>query len=215
MIVVVGNLKGGVGKSTTVTNLAVAYSQQGSSVVVVEADPSVFTVSTWADDREEAGLPQILTMKRSGKLTQSLRDLQSKFDVVLVDLPGKDSQEMRSALLAADVLLIPTQPTQADLDTTIRMDYMIGVATDFNESLRPVVMFNRAPTHPWSTEVEDAREYLSGHFEQVLSTVTHERKAYRSILSEGKSVVEGEDPKAAAEIKELAAELKEVYSNGV
>ena len=47
MIVAVGNQKGGVGKSTLTMNLAVSYQNQGLDVIVVEADPSVRTVSQW------------------------------------------------------------------------------------------------------------------------------------------------------------------------
>ena len=51
MIIAIGNQKGGVGKSTLATNLAVSYRHAGLSVIIVEADPSVRTVSLWGQDR--------------------------------------------------------------------------------------------------------------------------------------------------------------------
>lgn len=214
MIIVVGNQKGGVGKSTLTVNLAVAWQQAGKSVVIIEADPSVFTVSTWADDREEAGLPPILTVKKTGKLKEALRNLDEQYEVVLVDLPGKDSPEMRSALLAADIFLIPSQPTQADIDATINLAPIVETVGEYNEGMKTVVVINRLTTHVRSTDLEDATEALAQAFDTILSNAIYDRKAFRSSLSEGKSVLEGVDEKAATEIRNLAHDLEREFNHG-
>lgn len=214
MIVVVGNQKGGVGKSTLTVNLAVVWQELGKSVVIVEADPSVFTVSTWSDDREEAGLPPILTVKKTGKLKEALRSLSQQYEVILVDLPGKDSPEMRSALLAADLFLIPTQPTQADIDATINLSPIVETVGEYNEAMKTAVVVNRVTTHAWSTELEEATEVLKEYFPSILPTAVHDRKAFRSSLSEGKSVIEGADRKAAREIEDLANDIEKELGHG-
>ena len=208
MIVVIGNQKGGVGKSTLTVNLATAWQVQGKHVVIVEADPSVFTVSRWSDDREEAGLTPILTIKKTGRLAEALRNLNDQYDMVIVDLPGKDSPEMRSALIVADVFLLPTQPSQADIDATI--DLKTSVLADYidiNPAMKVLVVLNRAATHAWNTESTEARNVLQNDFDTILHTVIHERKAYRSTLSTGSGVIEGDDVKAATEITNLAHEI--------
>ena len=214
MIIVVGNQKGGVGKSTLTVNLAVAWQQSGKSVVIVEADPSVFTVSTWADDREEASLPPILTVKKTGKLKEALRNLDHQYEVVLVDLPGKDSPEMRSALLAADLFLIPSQPTQADIDATINLAPIVEAVGEYNEDMKTAVVINRLTTHARSTELAEATEALEQAFETILPDAVHDRKAFRSSLSEGKSVLEGADQKAAMEIQKLAHNIEKELNYG-
>lgn len=214
MIIVVGNQKGGVGKSTLTVNLAVVWQQAGKSVVIVEADPSVFTVSTWADDREEANLSPILTVKKTGKLKEALRNLDGQYEVVLVDLPGKDSPEMRSALLAADLFLIPSQPTQADIDATINLAPIVEAVGEYNEGMKTVVVINRLTTHARSADFEEATEALSQAFETILPNAIHDRKAFRSSLSEGKSVLEGSDRKAATEIRNLAHALEKEFEHG-
>lgn len=214
MIIVVGNQKGGVGKSTLTVNLAVAWQQAGKSVVIVEADPSVFTVSTWADDREEANLPPILTVKKTGKLKEALRNLDQQYEVVLVDLPGKDSPEMRSALLAADLFLIPSQPTQADIDATINLEPIVEAVGEYNEEMKTAVVINRLTTHARSTELAEATEALGQAFETIFPQAVYDRKAFRSSLSEGKSVVEGTDEKAAAEIHNLARNIEKELGHG-
>lgn len=214
MIIVVGNQKGGVGKSTLTVNLAVTWQQAGKSVVIVEADPSVFTVSTWADDREEASLPPILTVKKTCKLKEALRNLDQQYEVVLVDLPGKDSPEMRSALLAADLFLIPSQPTQADIDATINLAPIVEAVGEYNEEMKTAVVINRLTTHARSTELADATEALGQAFETIFPQAVYDRKAFRSSLSEGKSVVEGADEKAAAEIQNLVRNIEKELGYG-
>ena len=215
MIGVIANHKGGVGKSTLTMNLAVAWQNAGLSVVVIEADPSIYTTSRWAEDREAAGHGTVLVLKKDGKLKDALRDLAGKYDVVLVDSAGKDSPEMRSALLAADVLLIPTPMSQTDIDSSIDMKKkIVDVAEEYNPSLVTAVVLSRVTTHPWSTEAEDAREVLGEIFPHIMPTVIYDRKAYRNALNEGTSVVEGTDRKAAWEIEELAKQVKEMVDSG-
>lgn len=210
MIVVLGNQKGGVGKSTLTINLAVAWQQEGLSVVVIEADPTIRTSSRWAEDREAEGHSVIPVLRKAGQLKKTLLDLSHNYDVVLVDSAGKDSPEMRSALLAADVLLIPAPMSQTDMDSVVDMQRdVISVASEYNPKLTSVVVLSRITTHAWSTEAKDAREFLSERIE-VLPTVIYDRKAYRKGLNEGLSVIELSDPKASWEIKDLAKRVKEI-----
>lgn len=213
MIIAIGNQKGGVGKSTLATNLAVSYRHVGWSVIIVEADPSVRTVSLWGQDRTEQDLGPISVIRQQGRLTALLRDLNDRYDAVLVDLPGKDSQELRTAFLAADLALLPAQASQADVDATVEMREILDDAQDMNDRLKVAVVLNRVPTHCWNEEDKEAREVLAQTFENVCETVIHERKAFRVTLRDGLTVMEGSDRKARQEIEELADELRE-YVNG-
>lgn len=96
MIITIGSHKGGTGKSTLSTNLAAAYQAQGQRVIVIEADPSVSTTSTWAARREEHDeLKPVTVLRKTGRLASTLRDLQQAYDVIIVDTAGKDSVELR------------------------------------------------------------------------------------------------------------------------
>jgi chromosome partitioning protein len=207
MLILVGHQKGGVGKSTITVNLAAELQRRGSDVCIVEADPTVRTASTWAQDREEAGGAPIQTVRLDGNLRASLLDLGTRFDIVLVDAAGKDSKELRTAMTACDLLLAPLQPSQPDLDTTKQLMETVSAAKDFNESLKVMGVLNRVATNVFSREEAEARAYLKAFPDMPLAkTVLHERLVYRSSLGEGRGVVEMKDPKAKAEIQLLTEE---------
>ena len=210
MICAVGNEKGWVGKSTIVVNLAVEYCRRGLDVLIVEADPTVRTVSNWKEDRETdcPDAPFVPVVRQTGKIHAELVDLDKRYDVVLVDLPGKDSQEMRSALLVADLFLVPCQPSQADLDATVALTDTIEDSLMYNEDLKAAVVLNRVSTHAWSRDESDAREMLAESFDTVLKTVLHERKAFSRSLH-GLTVTEGSDYAAAGELQSLADNIEE------
>jgi chromosome partitioning protein len=208
VIILVGHQKGGVGKSTIAVNIAVEFTARGSDVIVVEADPSIFTSSNWAKDREDAGYSPIQTVQKTGNLRATLLDLAKKYDVVIVDAPGKDSSEMRTAMTAADMVLVPIQPTQPDLDATQGLVVTINQAKDFNPELKALAVLNRVSTNVFSDSVAEAQSYLSDFPElRIATTHLYERKAYQTSLSGGLGVVEMKDSKARAEIQLLTAEV--------
>lgn len=209
MILLIGNHKGGVGKSTLTVNLATTFQQQGKNVTIVEADPSIRTASRWADDRDELGHGSIMTLRKEGRLGATLSELNDSYDVVLVDTAGKDSKELRSAMVVADLMLIPARPAQADLDATVDLMQMIDEAQDMNPSLIPLIVISQASTHSMSSDAHEAKGYLeqAAPSANLVDVVIHHRKAYQVALAAGKAVTEGADSKAKAEIQLLAQEI--------
>jgi chromosome partitioning protein len=208
MIIVVGSEKGGPGKSTIVTNLSVELARQGKDVVIVDADKQR-SAARWHADRVDAGHePVVAAVEKLGNIYSTLRDLDARYDVVVVDVAGQDSREMRTAMTAAHQMIVVVRPSQLDLDTLPHMSELIEEAVDLNPELRVRGLITQAPTNPNGTERTDAGEYLSDYpLIAPLETVVYERKAYRDVIGEGLSVVEWTNPKARAEIQELAGEV--------
>lgn len=208
MILLIGSQKGGPGKTTVAVNLAVEYARQGKDVCLVDADQQR-SAARWHADREEQGhQPAIACVEKLGSIHQTLLDLSGRYDVVIVDVAGKDSKEMRTGMTAADKLIVVVRPSQFDLDTLGHMSEVIEQAMDFNPSLDVRGLIAQAPSNPAITERTDAREYLADYPRiNPLETVIYERKAYRDVVGEGLGVVEWANPKAKAEIQELAAEV--------
>lgn len=208
MIVLIGSQKGGVGKSTVAINLAVEYARQGRDVCLVDADAQR-SASRWHADREEQGhQPVVACIEKLGSIHQTLTDLGGRYDVVIVDVAGKDSKEMRTGMTAADTLVVVVRPSQLDLDTLGHMSEVIEQAMVFNPKLDVRGLIAQAPSNPAISERTDAREYLADYpLIKPVETVLYERKAYRDVVGEGLGVVEWTNPKAKAEVQVLAVEL--------
>lgn len=211
MIIVVGNHKGGTSKSTLAVNLATEFQQQGSKVIILETDPSVSTASQWAADRENTNQPGITTVRKTGRLGNTIDDLAAAYDAVIIDTAGKDSTELRSAAHRADLLLVPTSTTVADLDATRIFLSWMDEARDMNPALKILIVISKAPTYWHSNHIETATNALAEIPEEIefdlADTVIHHRNVYAQALSEGLSVVESDNPKAKAEIQLLAQEI--------
>ena len=211
MIIVVGNHKGGTSKSTLAVNLAVEYQHKGRKVIILETDPTVSTASQWAADRENTTREPITTVRKTGRLGSTIDDLAAAYDIVIIDTAGKDSTELRSAAHRADLLLVPTSTTVADLDATRIFLSWMDEARDMNPALKMLVVISKAPTWWHSNHVETATAALAEIPKEIefdlADTVIHHRNVYAQALSEGLSVVEYDNPKAKAEIQLLTQEI--------
>lgn len=211
MIVLIAAEKGGVGKSTLATNLAVHLARQKIDVVLLDTDGQA-TSARFVERRDEAGtLPVIPCVQRTGDVASTLRDLAKRYQVVVVDAGGRDSREMRTAMAVASLLLVPTRASQADLETLPKVNELIGLARGLNPDMKAYAVLAMAPSNPVIREVEDAREALSEFNElQLTKTVIRDRKVYRDALLAGKGVVEMSNSQARAEIQLLAQEFFEL-----
>ena len=211
MIIVVGNHKGGTSKSTLAVNLAVEYQHKGRKVIILETDPTVSTASQWAADRENTTREPITTVRKTGRLGSTIDDLAAAYDIVIIDTAGKDSTELRSAAHRADLLLVPTSTTVADLDATRIFLSWMDEARDMNPALKMLVVISKAPTYWHSNHVQTATAALAEIPKEIefdlADTVIHHRNVYAQALSEGLSVVESDNPKAKAEIQLLTQEI--------
>lgn len=206
-IVLVGNEKGGSGKSTLITNLAVVLALAGIDVILLDGDPQA-TASKFIARRNANGLPVIHCAQKTGEIFATAKDLANRYGIVLIDAGGRDSKELRSGMMAADLMLMPTQASIADLETLQHMSEVIGLAKSINMGLQIVSVLCRAPTNPSITEVADAREVFAEFKDiEVARSVIRDRKIYRDALLEGKGVVEMDNGKARAEVQLLVKEI--------
>ena len=158
------------------------------------------------------------TVRKTGRLGITIDDLAAAYDVVIIDTAGKDSTELRSAAHRADLLLVPTSTSVADLDATRIFLSWMDEARDMNPALKMLVVISKAPTYWHSNHVEIATEALAEIPEDIefdlADTVIYHRNIYAQALSEGLSVIESDNPKARAEIQLLAQEITGLLTTG-
>lgn len=210
MIVIIGCNKGGASKSTTATNIAVGLAKQGRGVVLVDADPQR-TAAKWHAEREASGhLPAITLIEKRDNISSTLRALDEKFDVVLVDVAGKNSRELVTGATVAHAIIAPHQCSQPDLDTLEELQEQITRVRDLNPDLKVYVYHTMASTNASVKDKERSEfmEYLSEFPDfSVLNCVGFSRKVYKDAISNGQSVLEHDNKHAAAEIDALIAEV--------
>ena len=207
-ILLFGSQKGGCGKSTLAVNVAGWLVKEGKDIILVDSDPQG-SAARWSQDRQEHNeLKNIPHVQASGNINQTLKDLATKYDYVVVDTAGRDSRELRTGLVIADVLITPSRPSQYDLDTLPHLAEVFLQAKDLNPSLRGFLVLNMCPTNPVIKEAKDAQSYLSEFPEFLMATtLIYDRKAYRDCIAEGKTVFEWKDNKTHDEINSLMAEI--------
>ena len=206
MITVIGNMKGGTGKSTVTFNLAVWLGHQEKSLRLFDLDPQqtlADVIEVRAEEEYEPKLPQ--AELRPGLLT--LKD-DSKTDEILIDVSMSDQEALKEAITICDRIVIPVAPSQADIWSTQRFLKLIK-ETCKDKMPEVVAIINRADTHPLVTETqesEEALDFLPGI--NRIKARLHNRTAYRRSFSEGLGVFElNPSGKASKEILKLTKHL--------
>ena len=98
--------KGGAGKTTTATNLAAELVTRGSRVLLVDADPQG-SASWWVAKAREAKQPAPELAHGDDSMHKRLPALADRFDVIVIDCPGRLSSVVRSALAVSDIAILP------------------------------------------------------------------------------------------------------------
>ena len=208
MIVLLGSLKGGCGKSTTTVNLCAFLIRAGKNLILVDADRQG-TASTWATDRiKQLKAPRIHCVQKYGNISHTLREFDDRHEYVIVDTAARDSRELRTGMTVADILVIPFRPSQPDLDTLISMKVLVNQARNLNPDLRAYALLTMASSNPRVNEVTEAMEYLGDYPDVLLmETVIRDRKVHRDAVSEGLGVIEMFNTKAKEEFSSFVKEL--------
>lgn len=206
MITVIGNMKGGTGKSTVAFNLAVWLSHQGKVLRLFDLDPQQTLADVIEVRTEEAYEPKLPDAESAENLESLPRS--SIQEEVIIDVSMSDQDALKSALKICHRVVIPVAPSQADIWSTQRFLKMIKeTCTDNKPEVLAVI--NRADTHPLVTETqesEEALDFLPGV--KRIKTRLYNRTAYRRSFSEGLGVFElNPSGKASKETLKLAKKL--------
>ena len=176
MVIAVCNEKGGSGKTNIAINLAIKLGLMKDDTLLVDADPQR-SIDVFTDIRADANLPLLFNAvsKLGSSMLKEIQSLKQKYDSVVIDTGGRDSQEMRQALAVCNIAIIPVIPS--DLDNS-----------------KALIVISKASPNPFlAKKVEALREYISEKkLEDIFlaNSIIYEREAYRNAFSAGMGVSE-------------------------
>ena len=208
-IIVLVNQKGGPGKTTIAVHLAGELARRGDRVLLADVDPQA-TATRWAaaapdDTPFPAAVAGLGHTERH--LHRELRKYLGLVDWIVVDCPpSADSPLSHSALLVADLALVPVVPSPPDLWAGVAIRQVLDSVMTVNKTLRGRLLINqrKAGTRLAARTCEILPQYGI----PVLDTQIGDREAFRHAAAAG--VTAASVPRASQAAKEIAALTDEV-----
>lgn len=206
MIVTVGGIKGGVGKSLISTNLVVLRSQiKNKKILFVDGDEQG-TSNDWVEHRNGLGIPVTWDTKRliGSEIRTNLLELKTGYNDVIIDCGGRDTESLRAALTISDKFIVPFQPKSFDIWTMNQVSQLVEEAKKVNPNLKAYSFIN-CGGHT-GKDNEDALQILKQFSSiNVMPVIIGLRKAFSNATAEGLGITELKplDKKACTEIETL------------
>ncbi|WP_210498857.1 AAA family ATPase [Vibrio crassostreae] len=210
LVIAVVSQKGGTGKSTITSNLAVKALNEGKKTLVCDCDPQASTYY-WVQERNEnPELSQLNCIQLSDDVRKQVESMKNDYDLIILDCLGSAQvKSTLSALMSADIALSPIRPKRRDLATLEDLDELIHERVEpLREDLKTVFCLSQCPTLPSQfPRILGAKDAIREFGFTVLDTNIHTRNVYDDTEETGRSVLETSDKKAIQEITELYNEL--------
>lgn len=206
MIVGILNQKGGVGKTTLSVNLAASLARNGARVLLIDADPQGSALD-WAAVRQKEPLFSVIGLPRP-TIHKEVGQVGKGYDHIVIDGPPRVTDLARSAIMASDVVLIPTQPSPYDIWAADEVVKLIEEARVYKENLKASFVISRKIAN--TAIGRDVAEALKVYPLPVFSATITQRVVFAEAAAQGLAVHEvDENGPAVTEIEALVAELME------
>ena len=204
MIISLLNQKGGVGKTTLAVHLSTALALRGRKVLLVDADPQHSSLD-WSESRTADPLFPVIGLPTKN-LHKEMPAHVRNYDDIVIDGPPRVNELARAAIMAADVVLIPVQPSPYDIWAAKEIVDMLNEARVYKEKQKSAFVINRKIVN--TAIGRDVAEALAEYQLAVLSSAISQRVAFAESAAQGSTVLEL-DPTgiASQEINRLTDEV--------
>lgn len=210
-VIAVLNQKGGVGKTTIAVHLARALQLSGSDVLLVDSDPQG-SARDWAAARDDQPLT-VVGLDRP-TLDRDIKRLGPK-DFIVIDGAPQLKDMCASAIKAANLVLIPVQPSPYDIWATQELVDLVKQRIEITEG-RFQAVFVVSRMIKGTRLGREVSEILAGYGLPILKTAITQRVIFASSATDGKTALD-EEPEsiASSEIRSLTKEVVDMLSDGM
>lgn len=205
-VITVAQQKGGSGKTTLAVNLAVGFARAGKSVALMDTDPQG-SAGRWFMTRLEAtddpGL-EFSTASAWG-VTYEVRKLAERHDIVIIDTPPKADSDLRPAMRASDLVLVPVATSHLDLWAVEAVLYLAQ-----REDIPALMVMTRARA---GTRLSNDVAEQAGQLDAAVArSALANRVVYAETLGHGRAATEAPKGPAHGEVAALMGEIEELLA---
>ena len=208
----IAGVKGGTGKTTIATNLAVLRAADGKKLLLVDADEQRST-AIWANQRDILGIEtKWTTVSFGGKsLRSQLLRMKDDYDDIIIDVGGRETTSLRAALSISDVCYVPFKPRSLDIWTLNDVKAVVQEMRPANPNLKVFAFINQADAKGSDNE---GSQSILGESEEIkcIPITIGCRKAFANAASDGLGVSEMKIPDKKA-IHEMGLLYDFIYKN--
>lgn len=197
-IITLTTQKGGAGKTTLATALAVAAQEAGEKVVMIDLDPQR-SLLTWAEARaDDTPHVEAFPADKIAQLPDMIRRLTSSFSLAILDTAGADNTATHKAMEAATLCVVPLRPTRLDVNAvrpTVQAILRGGTPFAF--------VLNQCPPQPNNSRAAEMAAGLAA-IGSLAEPIIIQRADYQDAYAVGQGVTEyAPNGKAADEARRL------------
>ena len=200
-VISVTSSKGGVGKTTLASALAVRAARDSKRVAMVDLDPQNSLADWW---KRRGGTNNPCIFSNADTATDAVEALRMDgWDWVFIDTPPAFMHTMQDAIECADLALVPLRASALDL---VASELAVAMA---QEAGTPFLCVINDAEPRWKT-THSARDYLLASSIPVANTIIAHRQAYLSAMTSGKSGPEVDSSKDKSAVKEITSLWSEI-----
>ena len=200
-VITIAQQKGGAGKTTLAVNLAVGFARAGKSVALMDTDPQG-SAGRWfmtrLEEMEEPGLD--FSTASAWGVTYECRELAGANDIVIIDTPPKADSDLRPALRAADLVLVPVATSHLDL-------WAVEAVLQLAERERRPALMVMTRARAGTRLAADVAAKLVEMEADVAASPMANRIVYAETLGQGRAALEAPKGPAHDEVQALVAEI--------